>query len=172
MELKRQWCDQPFCHNWGQVDAGNIQVHSHVEQRLYCTTCLHTFSVDRGTFFETLRSECQAVLEILELLGERNSLRAIERLKHRSTNTVLHWLDLAGQHLAAVSAELIHDVQLRQAQVDELWTFVKKSRRIVNPTTRQTRGIRGFGVRWLCPVGSASSVISARSAAKPKPPSF
>jgi len=33
---------------------------------------------------------------------------------------------LAGHHLAAVSDAFIHDLRLTQAQVDELWTFVKK----------------------------------------------
>ena len=127
MDLKRQWCDQPTCPDFGKVEAGTIKIHSYVEQRFYCTTCLHTFSADRGTFFETLRSGRLVVLDVLALLSERNSLRAIERLKHRSTNTVLHWLDLAGQHAAAVSAELIRDLLLSQAQVDELWTFVKKT---------------------------------------------
>jgi len=133
MELERQWCDQATCRDSGRVGAGNIRVHSYVEQRLYCTTCLHTFSADTGTFFETLRSEQPEVVDVLAALGERNSLRALERLKHHSPNTILHWLDLAGQHLAVVSAELIHDVHLRQAQVDELWTFVKKKQAHCQP---------------------------------------
>ncbi len=127
MELHRQWCAQTACRDFRKVDAGNLQVHSYVEHRLYCATCLHTFSVDKGTFFETLRSEQIVVVDVLAALGERSSVRALERLKHHPPNTILHWLDLAGQHLAAVSAELIRDVHLRQAQVDELWTFVKKT---------------------------------------------
>ena len=135
MNPERQWCDQTNCRDFGRVNAGNIRVHSHVERRFYCTTCLHTFSADKGTCFETLRSDRHAVLAVLALLGERNSLRAIERLTRHSTNMCLAWLDLAGQHLAAVSAELIHGVRLRQAQVDELWTFVKKSKNTCNPRT-------------------------------------
>jgi len=127
MELKRQWCDQPTCSDFGKVGAGNIKVHSYVERRFYCATCRHTFSADRGTFFETLRCERQVVLDVLALLGERNSLRAIERLTRHPINSVLDWLDLAGPHAAAVSAELIRDVHVRQVQVDELWTFVKKT---------------------------------------------
>jgi len=172
MELERQWCDQATCRDSGRVGAGNIRVHSYVEQRLYCTTCLHTFSADTGTFFETLRSEQPEVVDVLAALGERNSLRALERLKHHSPNTILHWLDLAGQHLAVVSAELIHDVHLRQAQVDELWTFVKKNKRIVNLTIRPMWETCGFGVPSPCPVGCGSSVISAMSAAKQTRPSF
>jgi DNA-binding transcriptional ArsR family regulator len=133
-----------MCRDFRKMGAGNIRVHSYVEQRLYCMTCLHTFSADKGAFFETLRSEREALLDVLAALGERNSVRALERLKHHSPNTILHWLDLAGQHLAAVSAELIHDVRLRQAQVDELWTFVKKKQAHCQPTDPPD-----VGDRWI-----------------------
>ena len=166
MELKRQWCDQPMCPDFTRVDAGNIRVHSYIEHRFSCTTCRHTFSADKGTFFETLRSERHRVLEVLEALGERNSLRALERLKHCRPNTILHWLDLAGQHLAVVSAELIQELHPTQAQVDELWTFVKKNKNTVNRMIHRKWVIPGFGERLLCRVGSGSSVISAMNEVK------
>jgi len=127
MELKRQWCDHPRCPDFGKVEAGNIRVYSYIEQRYYCKTCRHTFSADKGTVFETLRSPRLRVVETLAQLGERNSLRAVERLKHCPAKTVLAWLDLAGAHAAAVSADLIQSLHLAQAQVDELWTLVKKT---------------------------------------------
>lgn len=155
MEHKRQWCAQPDCPDFGKVDAGNIKIHSYVERRFYCATCLHTFSADQGTFFETLRSERTMILDVLALLGERNSLRAIERLEQCPHNTGLHWLDLAGQHTAAVSREVIHGLHITQAQVDELWTFVKKSKRIANPLIRLSGVMPGFGEPSPYPVGCA-----------------
>ncbi len=133
MDLKIQWCDNGLCRDFAKVDAGNIRFHSYIEQRLCCTTCRHTFSADKGTFFETLRSAHPVVVEILAMLVERNSLRAVERLKHHSHNVILHWLDLAGQHAAAVSTILIRNLHLTQAQVDELWTFVKKKQGHLQP---------------------------------------
>lgn len=150
MELKGQWCDQTDCRDFGKVHVGNIKVYSFVERRFYCLTCAHTFSADRGTFFETLRSEREPVLEILALLGERNSLRGLERAKHLSANTILHWLDLAGQHLLALSDTLIRAIRVSQAQVDELWSFVKKSRSTGKRTTHSNMAIHGFGERWPC----------------------
>jgi transposase-like protein len=152
MELNGRWCQQAECRDYGKVDAGNIRVYCHSERRLYGRTCQHTFSADQGTVFETVRSERSAVLEVLALLGERNSLRAIERLTHHPHKASLHWLDLAGQHVAAVSAHLIRDLQLTQAQIDELWTFVKKSRNIWNRTTRLTWATCGSGAPWRCRV--------------------
>ena len=155
MDIKQQWCAHPDCRDSGKVNAGNIRVHSYVERRLYCTTCGHTFSADKGTFFETLRSERPAVLAVLDLLGERNSLRAIERLKHCPHNTSLYWLALAGEHATAVSQELIHSLRLTQAQVDELWTFVKKSRRIGDQKIPLKWATPGFGGPSPCPADCA-----------------
>lgn len=151
MELKRQWCDQKTCPDFGKMEAGNIKVFSHVEQRYYCTTCRHSFSADKHTFFATIRSPRSVVLEAVALLTERNSLRAVARLMHLSPNRILHWLDLAGQQAAAVSAERIRELHLTQVQIDELWTFVKKNKPTVSPRIRLRSAICGFGVPWLCP---------------------
>jgi len=44
------------------MGAGNVKVYSHAERRYYCTTCEHTFSADKGTFFGTLRTEVNKIL--------------------------------------------------------------------------------------------------------------
>jgi len=66
------------------------------------------------------------------MLVERNSLRAICRINHCKLETLLHWLELAGQQAAAVSRHCITGLHLAQAQIDELWTFIKKNRNISN----------------------------------------
>lgn len=127
MKLNRHWCDNSRCSDFGKLEAGNVQVYSYVERRYYCTTCDHTWSADKGTFFETLRTSRLQAVETVAELGERASLRATGRLKHHPVNTVLDWLDLAGAHTAAVSVDLLQDLHLTYAQVDELWTFIKKT---------------------------------------------
>src|ERR671937_492935 len=126
MNFKRQWCANVQCSDYGRMDAGNIRVFSYQEDRYYCTTCGSTFSAAKGTFFETLRSPQAVVLKALDLLTERNSLRAVERLTHHSPHRLLVWVALAGTQSAAVSAELIQNLHLAHVQIDELWTFVKK----------------------------------------------
>ena len=135
MKTQLQWCDQGSCPDWGNNGAHNIRIYSYAERRYYCTTCHHTFSADKGTFFETLRTERHILLDAVAMLVERNSLRAISRIKRCKPDTVLHWLDLAGQHAAAVSQHFIRGLHLTQAQIDELWTFVKKNRSIFSPMT-------------------------------------
>ena len=128
MDTRQQWCGSHPSPDFGKLGTPNIKTYSHAERRYYCTTCQHTCSADRGTFFETWRTDRQILLDMVAMLVERNSLRAISRVKHCRPNTILHWLDLAAQHAAAVSAHLIHGLHLTQAQIDELWTFIKKSR--------------------------------------------
>src|SRR5512147_2179418 len=168
MELGQQWCDNATCPDYGKVGAGNIKAFSYVERRSYCATCRHTFSADKHTFFETLRCPRAMVLEALALLSERNSLRAAARLTRHSPNRVLHWLALAGQQGAAVSAALIRNLPLTQVQIDELWTFVKKSKPTASRETPRTSAICGSGAHWPCPAGCAWSAISVMTAANRK----
>jgi transposase-like protein len=95
MEIQRQWCDQESCPDFGKIGTNNVRIYSHAERRFYCTTCNHTFCADKGTFFETLRTEKNILLDAVAMLVERNSLRAIGRIKQSKPNTILHWLDLA-----------------------------------------------------------------------------
>ena len=156
METEGQWCDNASCPHCGKIGADNIKMHSYAERRLRCTTCHRTFSADKGTFFETLRTPRAILLDVVAMLVERNSLRAVSRIKHCKADAVLHWLDLAGQHGAAVNRHFIRDVHPTQVQVDELWSFVKKNKRICNQVTPPTGVTPGCGVRSPCRVISAS----------------
>lgn len=151
MDLKRQWCGNQDCPDFGKVEAGNIKVFSHVEQRLYCATCRRTLSADAHTFFATVRCPRSVVIKALALLSERNSLRAVSRLTPHSPNRVMHWLDLAGQQAAGLSANLISGLHLTQVQIDELWTFVKKNRHTASRMIRPRSATCGFGARWHSP---------------------
>ena len=156
MKTAGQWCDSAFCPDGGKIGANNIKIHSYAERRLRCTTCQRTFSADKGTFFETLRTPRPILLDVVAMLVERNSLRAVSRIKHCKTDAALHWLALAGQQGAAVHRHLVRDVHPTQVQVDELWSFVKKNKSTCNQATQLTGVTPGFGVRSPCRVISAS----------------
>jgi hypothetical protein len=165
MELEERWCDNTTCPDHGKVGAGNLKAFSYVERRYYCATWRRTFSADKHTFFETIPCQRAPVLEALALLSERNSLRAVAGLTHHSPNRVLHWLALAGQHGAAVSAAMIRDLPVAQVQIDELGTFVKKSKPTAAPRTPRMPATLGSGALWRCPAGCAWSATSAMTVA-------
>src|SRR3989475_11429345 len=63
MKTEGQWCDNASCPDCGKIGADNIQMHSYAERRFRCTTCQRTFSADKGTFFETLRTPRPILLD-------------------------------------------------------------------------------------------------------------
>jgi hypothetical protein len=52
---------------------------------------------------------------------------------------------LAGQHAAAVSAAMIRDLLITQVQIDELWTFIKKSKPTAARRTPRISATLGSG---------------------------
>lgn len=168
MELVDRWCDNTNCPDYGKLGAGNLKPFSHVERRYRCSTCRRTSGLDKHTFFETIRSPRNTVLQALALLSERNSLRATARLTRHSPNRVLNWLALAGQHGATVGSAMIRGLSLTQVQVDELWTFVKKSKHTASRVIPTNSVTPGSGEPWPCPAGYAWPATSATTAAIPR----
>jgi transposase-like protein len=72
MKTAGPWCDSAFCPDGGKIGANNIKMHSYAERRLRCPTCQRTFSADKGTFFETLRTPRPILLDVVAMLVERN----------------------------------------------------------------------------------------------------
>src|SRR5215510_4323795 len=112
METEGQWCDNASCPDCGKIGAGKVQIHSYSERRFRCTTCHRTFSADKGTFFETLRTPRPILLDVVAMLVERNSLRAISRIKHLSLSRLNHWLPRIQAHPEVVqgTAEFHHQI--------------------------------------------------------------
>jgi transposase-like protein len=130
-----QFCRNRACPEYGQAGKGNIYIHSHKERRYGCHTCEGTFAETRGTMFYRLRTPPETTVDALAQLVERGSIRGVARAKGVKPDTVLAWLRLAGEHAAEVNAYLIRDLHLTEAQVDELWTFVRRSK----GTSQRTR---------------------------------
>src|SRR2546423_830482 len=98
MKTAGQWCDSAFCPDGGKIGANNIKMHSYAERHLRCTTCQRTFSADKGTFFETLRTPRPILLDVVAMLVERTSLRAVSRIKHLSLSRFNHRLPRGQTH--------------------------------------------------------------------------
>jgi len=172
VDTTRQWCENTACADFAKTEGRNLKVHSYTDRRYYGTTCKPTFSFAKGTFFETRRTERQPLLAAMARLVERHSLRALCRLKQGKLQTVLHWLDLAGQHAAALSTHFLRGLHLTQAQSDELGSFVKKNRSTFNPRIPATEATRGYGEPSRCPVICGWSILCRMTAASRKQPPF
>ncbi len=63
---------------------------------------------------------------MIACLAEGNGIRATARIKGVDKDTVSQWLDVASQHVEAVSRYLVVNLHFEEAQLDEFWSFVKK----------------------------------------------
>lgn len=63
-------------------------------------------------------------IEILHMLVEGNSMRAVSRMKGVSINTVTKLLVDAGQVCAAYHSRTVQNVKATKVQCDEIWSFV------------------------------------------------
>lgn len=67
----------------------------------------------------------------LHCLLEGCSIRSTERLTGLNRNTIMRLLIVAGEHSARVMDARMRGLSSRYLQVDEIWTFVGKKRRVV-----------------------------------------
>ena len=74
------------------------------------------------------------------MIAEGGGIRATGRAIGVDKDTVQRWVERAGKHAEEVTAYLTVDRHLSEAQLDALWTFVKKKTgRSRRQTTRKKR---------------------------------
>jgi IS1 family transposase len=75
--------------------------------------------------------------QILHLLCEGNSIRAVTRLTGASKNTVTKLLIDAGHACLAYHDHHVHNLKTRRVQVDEIWSFTYAKQKNVAKAKRQ-----------------------------------
>jgi transposase-like protein len=129
------FCPYEDCADHKMKAKGNIifvrKYGSGETQTLFkCTTCRRTFSERRGTpLFECHLPE-EKVYLILKCLSEGNGIRATSRIVGVSKDTVSSIITRIGDHIESVAETLITDYHLEECQVDELWGYIFKKKRI------------------------------------------
>ena len=81
---------------------------------------------DERDLFYRLRTERKKILNALAIVTEQGGIRATARVTGIDKDTIQRWVDRARKHVEEVSAYMIVECHLSEAQLDELWTFVKK----------------------------------------------
>ncbi len=98
-------------------------------QRYYCNHCNKYFVERSGTPFYRKRLSLRKVKQLCTLLVEKNGVRSISRITKLNKNTVVAWLDDLAVHAKEMTDYLVHDLSLSAYEVDEFWTFIKKTKR-------------------------------------------
>lgn len=95
--------------------------------------------------------------QVLQLLVEGMSLRAITRVTGCSINTVTKLLIDAGTACAAFQDSAIRNVKAKRVQCDEIWSFCHSKQKNVAP---EHEGILGYGDVWTWVALDADSKLA------------
>jgi transposase-like protein len=126
------FCPNEACPDYGKPQDGQTQQNiiktGHTKkgvQRYQCNTCGKTFTETTGTLFFRKRTPEHDILETLVLLAEGSRISSLSRAKGFKEDTILAWLREAAQHAEELDAVLMKDFEVKRAQLDALWAYVR-----------------------------------------------
>jgi transposase-like protein len=120
------FCLNEQCKDYNKINSGNVVKSGKTDkgiQRYICKTCKKSFTETKGTMFYRCRHTEDEIVECISMLGDRNSLAAIHRIKGIKEETVIKWLDKASTHVEQFK-RLVRKKKLNRVQLDALWTYV------------------------------------------------
>ena len=110
------------------------------ENALVClSTSQFRVSPRRGTAFHHTHLPEEAFETIAKSLAEGVSVAATARIQNVDKKTVLLVLAKAGEQAKRVSRSLLIDVKVTECQLDEMWSFVGKKEKNLDPVERLQR---------------------------------
>ena len=124
------FCPNSDCADYGKLrseDQTNIIKFGKTKagrQRFRCKTCRHTFVETKGTVFYRRRTPASEIIEALTLIAEGSRISSVARVKGHKKDTIIDWIQEAGDHAEALEEVLLADYQLERGQLDGLWAYV------------------------------------------------
>ena len=156
-DLVQCFCSNEQCKDYGLRRQGNIAIRGkygkdNSRDLLYCRTCGKRFAATQASALFGLHLPPETIRQIIHHAAEGVGVRATARLLELDKDTVNRVILRAGEHCANVLSDLLTSLELTEAQLDELWTFVKKRKVLAVPKTSNTNtGRRGSGLLSMPP---------------------
>lgn len=104
-------------------------------QNYKCTECNKQFVRTIFTPFYRKHIDKKEATQICKILSEKNGIRATGRITNHHKNTISSFLETIGLHCKKINEILTKDLNLSDIEIDEFWTFIKKSKRKWNNVT-------------------------------------
>jgi IS1 family transposase len=128
VDTGHHFCPNPDCTYRGWVGWGNLRANGHPNggpwRQLLCIVCRGYFLETFGTIFHGKRVAPELLVRVIACLAEGLGIRGTARVFEVDPNTVLQWLVEAAAQLQAFSQYVLHDVRVRQVQLDELFALL------------------------------------------------
>jgi IS1 family transposase len=128
IDTARHFCPHTGCDYRGWVGLGNLRANGHPNggpwRQFHCTACKGYFPEHHGTLVHGKRVSVDLIVHVIGCLAEGLGIRGTARVFEIDPNTVLSWLMEAADHLRAFSQYFLHDLHLRQVQLDELYAVL------------------------------------------------
>jgi hypothetical protein len=128
VDTSMHFCPNPDCAYRGWVGWGNLRANGHPSggpwRQLLCVVCQRYFLETLGTILHGKRASVELIVRVIVCLAEGLGIRGTARVFEVDPNTVLQWLVDAADQLRAFSRHVLHDVRVRQVQLDELFTLL------------------------------------------------
>src|SRR6266702_3559392 len=128
IDTSHHFCPEPTCSYGGWLGRGNISANGLPSgdpwRQLYGSRCRGYFLETHGTLFHGKRVSVELIVRVIACLAEGLGIRGTARVFEVDPNTVLQWLVEAAEQLQAFSQHFLHDVRVRQVQLDELFALL------------------------------------------------
>ncbi len=129
VDTSTHFCPNPDCAYRGWVGWGNLRTNGHpgggLWRQLLCVACRGSFLETLGTIFPGKRVSVELIVRVVACLAEGVGIRGTARVFEVDPHTVLQWLVEAAEQLHAFSRHVLHDVRVRQVQLDELFALLR-----------------------------------------------
>lgn len=146
VDTSSHFCPDPACRYYGWIGRGNLRSNGHPNgsryRQLQCTVCGKYFMETCNTVFYRKKVPAETIWQALAALAEGLGIRQTARVFGQDPNTIEAWLRQAAEHMEAVSHYMIHDLQLSQVQLDEMWALLGHRDTTAGCPTRRA-------VRWV-----------------------
>jgi IS1 family transposase/transposase-like protein len=120
------------CKRKGRDRKGN--------QRYQCRQCSKWFGEPQEKPLDGMYLPIEKAEMVLKLLLEGNSVSTVERVTEVHHTTILKLLVLAGEKCERIMADKIRNVEVRDLECDELWSYCGCKQRRVRPGDDPNRG--------------------------------
>jgi IS1 family transposase len=128
VDTSTHFCPHPDGAYRGWVNRGNLRANGHPHggpwRQLLCIACRGSFLETLGTIFHGKRVPVDLIVRVIACLAEGLGIRGTARVCEGNPHTVLQWLVEAAEQLQAFSRHVLHDVRVRQVQLDELFALL------------------------------------------------